>query len=56
MAVLSEALGGLASAQVPESEGTIPRGGKEVVVVVGEGEVADEVGVSSELLDWFSEV
>ena len=56
VAVLNETLGGLSSAEVPQSHGSIPGGGEEIVVVVGEGEVADEVGVAGELLDGLSEV
>lgn len=56
MAVLNETLSGLSGSQVPKTQRAIPGGRKEVVVVVGEGEVADEVGVASELLDGLSEV
>lgn len=41
--VFGEALGGLAVAEIPETHGLVPGGGEEIVVVVGEGEVTDEV-------------
>lgn len=56
MAVLNEALSGLAGSEVPEAEGAIPGGGEQVVVVVGEGEVADEVRVAGQGLHGLSEV
>ena len=56
VAVLDESLGGLSGSEVPKPERSIPGGGEEVVVVVGEGEVADEVRVTGELLDGLSEV
>jgi len=56
VAVLDESLGGLSGSEVPKSERSIPGGGEKVVVVVGEGEVADEVRVTGELLDGLSEV
>ena len=56
VSVFSESLGGLSGSQIPESHGLVPWWGKEIVVVVGQGQVADEVGVSGEALDWFSEI
>lgn len=56
MAILGEALGGLAGPEVPQAEGPVPGRGEEVVVIVGECEVADEVRVAGELLNWLSEV
>jgi hypothetical protein len=56
VAVLGEALSGLSGSEVPETESFVPWWGEEIVVVVGEGEVTNEVGVSSERLDGDSEV
>ena len=56
VSVLDESLGGLAVSEIPQSHGFVPGGWEEVVVVVGEGEVADEVVVSGEGLDGFSEI
>jgi hypothetical protein len=56
VAVLREALGGLSGSEVPETESFVPWWWEEIVVVVGEGEVTNEVGVSSERLDGDSEV
>lgn len=41
---------------VPESEGLVPGAGDDVAVVVGDGEVADEVVVTGEALEWDSEL
>ena len=56
MSVLGESLGGLSVSEVPQSHGLVPGGREEVVVVVGQGKVADEVVVSGEGLDGDSEV
>ena len=56
MSIFRESLSGLASSQIPKSKSSVPRWRQKIVVVVSEGEVADEVRVSSEWLDWDSEV
>ena len=43
----SKSLSGLSCSQIPKSHFFIPGGWEQMVVVVGEGEVTDEVGVSS---------
>jgi hypothetical protein len=48
LGVANEDSGGLTGSQVPKSEGLVPRGGKTEEVVSGEGNIGDEVVVTSE--------
>ena len=56
VSVLDESLGGLTVSEIPKSHGFVPGCWEKIVVVVGQGEVADEVVVSSERLDGLSEI
>lgn len=55
LGVSLEQSGGGSGSQVPKSEGLVPRRGDDETVLLGEGEVGDEVVVSGQLSVWFSE-
>jgi len=51
LGVASEEALGLTSLKVPQPHGLVPRGGDEEVIVIGQGHVGDEVGVTVEALE-----